>query len=417
MVQICLYFQIHQPIETTNYRIFDIGYTKEYFDEQRNRDLILKASKYCYEPANKLLLNLINKHKNKFNISLSISGITLEMLEKYSPETLKSFQELAKTNQVEFITQTYYNSLSCIYSKAEFKRQIELHQQAIKKYFNQESKIFSNTQLICSNDIANFIENLGFKGIMSQINNDIIGIKSPNFLYKTNTYKSNINLIIKNNKLSDDIEKRFLNTNSDEYLLTAQKYYQNILNQNPNAQIINLFFKYEILGIKYSKDTKIFDFFENLTNNILEDPNNSFITPTQAIKTIKKKEKLDLPLYISLNNHKNLSKYIGNEMQECAIKEIFALEKEVKKTKNKEVIINWRKLTLSDHFYNMSTTDIANNNNKIYGPYDSYIQFMNILNDLIVKIKTLHQKNQIQTQIMKNPKSNIIQDIKLAIKK
>jgi alpha-amylase len=419
MVDICFYFQVHRPIKITNYRVFDIGYAEEYFDCERNRDLILKASKECYNPANKMLMKLIEKHGKKFSVAFSISGITIEMLEKYAPQTLESFKELAKTGQVEFLSETYYHSLSFLYSKAEFKRQIDLHKELIKKHFGQEPKVFRNTELLYSNDIATFIEEMGYKGILCEGEGSSIGWKSPNFLYKAYTPKGNMSLLVRNKKLSNDIAKRFSNKDWEEYPLSPKRYLSSIVNSNPNSQVVNLFMKYENFGLKHSKDSGIFEFFEEFSDLFLKDKNNRFVTPTELIGKNKKGEKVDVPFFVSWGEERvDLNSWLGNKMQECAIKEIFMLEEKVKKLKNKEMLIKWRKLTLSDHYYSMSTNNISKETNRVYGPYDSYVHFMNILNDMIVRIKIMEKKKTAQKEIMKNPKKKgIINDIKMAIKK
>ena len=70
-----------------------------------------------------------------FKVAYSISGTALEQFEEYSPEVLESFQDLADTNQVEFLGETYYHSLSALYDEAEFKHQIKLHTKAMKSLF------------------------------------------------------------------------------------------------------------------------------------------------------------------------------------------------------------------------------------------------------------------------------------------
>ena len=419
MVEVCLYFQVHQPLKITNYRVFDIGYAQEYFDEERNRDLILRASRNCYIPANKMLLDIIKKHDKKFKVTFSISGITLEMLERYAPETLESFKQLANTGQVEFLSETYYHSLSFLYSKAEFKRQIDLHRQAIKKHFNQEPKVFRNTELLYSNDIASFIEEMGYKGIFCEGEGSSIGWKSPNFLYKAYTPKGNMSLFVRNKKLSNDIAKRFSNKEWEDYPLSPKKYVSRIVNFNPNAKIINLFMKYETFGITHVKDSNIFDFFEQFADEFLESKSNMFVTPSEAVNKHKRQEKIDVPFFVSWGEErKDLHSWLGNKMQECAIKEIYSLEEQVKKLKDKDMLIRWRKLTLSDHFYNMNTTDISKTqSHRKYSPYDTYVHFMNILNDMIVRIKVLEKKKLAQKGIMKNPQKSLINDIKMAIKR
>jgi len=72
------------------------------------------------------------------------------------------------------------------------------------------------------------------------------------------------------------------------------------------------------------------------------------------------------------------------------------MEQEVKKTNNKEIIELWRKLSTSDHFYYMCTKWFADGDvHKYFNPYDSpydgFITFMNVLNDLQMRIEEHHE--------------------------
>ena len=77
-------------------------------------------------------------------------------------------------------------------------------------------------------------------------------------------------------------------------------------------------------------------------------------------------------------------------MQENAARELYALEEHVKQrhTAGDEYILeDWRKLTTSDHVYYMSTKYWADGDVHTYfspydSPYDAYINFMNVLDNL-----------------------------------
>ena len=58
----------------------------------------------------------------------------IEQFEKYAPEVLDSFKELAKTGAVEFLTETYYHSLAYLYDKEEFKRQVKKHHEKVNTF-------------------------------------------------------------------------------------------------------------------------------------------------------------------------------------------------------------------------------------------------------------------------------------------
>src|SRR5690349_193759 len=183
MPSVCFYFQVHQPFRLKNYDCFKIGHDHAYDDEQKNVEILNRVAEKCYLPANDTILNLINKHKGAFKVSYSISGTALEQFEKYRPDVLRSFQALAKTGCVEFLSETYYHSLSFLYSKEEFIRQVGLHKQKIQQLFKQTPQVFRNTELIYNNEIASFVSSLGYKGIICEGLDHILGYRSPNFLH------------------------------------------------------------------------------------------------------------------------------------------------------------------------------------------------------------------------------------------
>lgn len=393
MVAVCFYFQVHQPYRIRNYRVFDIGENSDYFDEQKNREIMLKVAHKCYLPMNKLLLEQIKIHNGNFKISFSISGVALEQMEEYAPDVLKSFQDLAKTGCVEFLAETYYHSLSFIYSRKEFARQVDLHGKKIKELFGVTPKVFRNTELVYTNELANVVEDLGYKGILAEGWDPVLGWRSPNFVYEPQHTKGNIALLMKNYKLSDDIAFRFSNRGWPEWPLTTEKYVNWVNNVNGNGDVINLFMDYETFGEHQWEDTGIFDFMKVLPGKILEHGDNSFVTPSEAIKKFEKRDRVDVPHLLSwADTERDLSAWLGNEMQQNAAQEIFHLESQIKALKDKQLLLDWRKMTTSDHFYYMCTKfwedgDVHKYFSAYDSPYDGYIFFMNALNDVVLRCK------------------------------
>ena len=86
----------------------------------------------CCLPANEIIYEQIIQQENKFKISFSISGIALELFQQYRPDVIRSFKKLAATGCVEFLAETYYHSLSSLYSPAEFQRQVSKHAELYK---------------------------------------------------------------------------------------------------------------------------------------------------------------------------------------------------------------------------------------------------------------------------------------------
>ena len=386
MASVCFYFQVHQPFRLRHYTVFEDD--NQYFDDYKNRLICRKVAEKCYLPTNRLLLDLINRHDGRFKVSFSITGVLLEQLKRYSPEVVSTFDALAQTGCVEFLAETYYHSLSFLYSPEEFLGQIDKHSDLIYNLFGQRPRVFRNTELIYNNQLAELIELTDkFDAILSEGADHILGYRSPDFIYRPANCEK-LKLLLKNYSLSDDIAFRFSNKNWTEYPLMAGKYANWINRVNGNGNVVNLFMDYETFGEHQWADTGIFDFLRQLPTDILAHPDNNFMTPSEAAACYDAVDTVDVPHTISwADTERDLSAWLGNAMQSSAIHETYRIERQVKENGNEQLLADWRKLQTSDHFYYMSTKYFADGDvhkyfNPYDSPYDSYINFMNVLSSL-----------------------------------
>ena len=386
MPSVCFYFQVHQPIRLRHYTVFDKN--DRYFDDYKNASICRKVANKCYLPTNRLILDLINRFDGRFKVAYSITGVLLEQLLTFSPEVISTFDALAQTGCVEFLAETYYHSLSFLYSRNEFVDQVNKHTETINNYFGQKPRIFRNTELIYNNELATLIESTGnFDAIITEGADHILGYRSPNFVYKPRDC-NNLKLLLKNYSLSDDIAFRFSNRDWTQWPLTADKFAQWISSVNGNGNVVNLFMDYETFGEHQWEDTGIFDFMRHLPETILRHPDNNFKTPSEVVQSYQPVGIVDVPHVISWADiERDLSAWVGNAMQSNAIHELYRLEKKIKQTANEKIIADWRKLQISDHFYYMCTKYFADGDvhkyfNPYNSPYDSYINFMNVLGNL-----------------------------------
>jgi len=386
MPSVCFYFQVHQPIRLRHYTVFDNN--DQYFDDFKNASVCRKVANKCYLPANRLILDLIRRFDGRFKVAYSITGVLFEQLQRYSPEVLSTFDALAQSGCVEFLAETYYHSLSFLYSRDEFIEQVNKHSEMINRFFGQTPRVFRNTELIYNNDLACLISSMGrFDAIITEGADHILGTRSPNFLYQPKSC-DNVKLLLKNYALSDDIAFRFSNRSWPEWPLTAEKFAGWISRINGNGNVVNLFMDYETFGEHQWEDTGIFNFVRHLPEKILQHPDNNFKTPSEVAQSFPTVDVVDVPHIISwADTERDLSAWLGNAMQSSAIHELYRLERKVKSTNDEKVISDWRKLQASDHFYYMCTKYFADGDvhkyfNPYDSPYDSYINFMNVLDNL-----------------------------------
>lgn len=386
MVNLCFYFQVHQPNRLKKYSYFQIGRDHFYEDDDKNGAIMNKVAQKCYLPANRLMLKLIDKYRGAFRISYSISGVCIEQMKKFNTETLDTFKALADTGCVEFIDETYNHSLAFLFSPEEFTRQVLLHHELIKKEFGQTPTTFRNTELIYNNDVALAVEKMGYKTILAEGADHVLDWRSPNYLYQPQTCNK-LKLLLKNYKLSDDIAFRFSNKGWESYPLTAEKFANWIHAINGAGETINLFMDYETFGEHQWEDSGIFNFLEHLPEWILKNPDFQFSTPQEVSASLSPVAKLDVPDYVSWADiERDLSAWRGNYLQDDALAAVFNLEDKVLDTNSDDLLRTWRSLQTSDHFYYMCTKWFADGDvhkyfNPYSSPYDAYINYQNVLAD------------------------------------
>ncbi|MGH7234145.1 MAG: glycoside hydrolase family 57 protein [Candidatus Saccharimonadales bacterium] len=390
MKSILLYMHVHQPYRLRHYTIFDSGVNHNYFDapwdtNENNKRVLLKVAEKSYLPTNERLLKLLKKYPN-FKLSLSMSGVLLEQLEAWAPEALKSFQELTDTGRVELVAETYHHTLAFFYSRSEFEVQVSMHKDIIKRLFNQEPKVFRNTELAYNNELASWANDAGYKGILAEGWHEMLGWRSPNYLYKP-VKTSDIKLLLKNYRLSDDIAFRFGDHDWSEWPLTADKF-THWLNEDQEASIVNLFMDYETFGEHQWQESGIFDFLEHLPKQWLADKQHNFMTVSEAVEKIEVVGEIDCPSTITwADTERDLSAWLGNAMQQQAIESLYKLEQPMLGLNDWSIIDDWRKLQTSDHFYYMCIKWFNDGDIHAYfspydSPYEAYLNFMNAYHDL-----------------------------------
>ncbi len=390
MKTVCLYFQVHQPWRLKVYRFFNIGKDHNYLDDFTNRAIMQKVARQCYLPMNALLLKLIKENKGAFKCSFSITGSAVEQFRAYAPEVLDSFRALADTGCVEFLAETYSHSLASLSSKEDFVEQVKLHTKMIKEEFGKKPVAFRNTELIYSDQIGEMVAGLGFKTILAEGAKHVMGWKSPNYIY-TNAIDNSLRVLLRNYKLSDDIAFRFSNQGWDQYPLTADKFAQWV--KEDNGDVVNLFMDYETFGEHQKATTGIFDFVKALPKAILKQGDTCFATVSEAAKSSQPVGVLHCPHVMSwADEERDVTAWLGNELQNEAFSKLYALKDKVKSLKNADFEYVWNFMQTSDHFYYMATKwlsdgDVHSYFNPYGSSYEAFINYMNVLSDFEIEIE------------------------------
>jgi alpha-amylase len=405
MLTVCPYFHVHQPHRIKRYRVFDIGRDNEYFNASDETDLnnakvLRKVAQKSYIPTTAVLGELLERHP-EFRFALSFSGTVLDQFEMFAPEVLEAFQKLVRSGRVEILADTYYHSLAFFYSRPEFERQVAHHKNRIEQLFGYTPRVFRNTELSYTNSLAKWCEDNGYLGIMAEGWDPVLGWRSPNYVYQP-VGCENIKVLLKNYKLSDDIAFRFGNRGWESWPLDAPTYASWVHAHHGDGHTINLFMDFETFGEHQWEDTGIFNFLRSLPTALLAHGDTSFKTPTETILSYPSVGEIDVPHILTwADTDRDLTAWVGNDIQRDAIGAIYGMEDRVMKTEDQDLIETWRKLQTSDHFYYMCTKWFSDGDVHAYfspyeSPYDAYIAFMNALSDLQLRVtQALQEKEKI----------------------
>jgi alpha-amylase len=393
MLNIVFYFQVHQPYRLRHINVLDIGKKANLFDDALNGQVMRKVAQKCYLPTNNLLLSLIRKHAGRFKIAYSITGTAIEQFKLFSPETLDSFKALADTGCVEFLGETYYHSLAFLYDTNEFLDQVAMHRELMKNEFGYFTETFRNTELIYQDKLSDLVFEIeGFKTIITEGVERILQWRTPLYAYKN--YSKDINLLLKYYQLSDDIAFRFSDRDWPEYPLTVGKFvnwidHLTLAEKKNRNQFLNLFMDYETFGEHQWAESGIFDFMQHFPDEVLKRDHLGFATPKETFALSNyQQEALSFPEPVSwADEQRDLSAWLGNDMQLNAIETLYELLEKVKTKGDPQLLEIARKLSTSDHFYYMCTKYFQDGDvHKYFSPYDSpdqaYIYYINALADL-----------------------------------
>ena len=388
---IVLYLHVHQPWRVRNYDIFDVASKHNYFSEsaspdQDNELIFHKIADKSYKPMNRLLEKLLNDHPD-FKVSLSITGTFIEQAEQFDPGILDSFRRLVGTGRVEILSETYHHSLAFFYDRNEFEAQVERHRQKIREVFGVETRVFRNTELAYNNELAKWADDYGFNGIIAEGWDDVLGWRSPNYVYRpVNT--GNINLLMKNYRLSDDIAFRFSDRGWADWPLTADKYHRWASTALEDAPLLNLFMDYETFGEHQWAEGGIFEFFEQFVRHWVSRPDQKFYTISEAIEANEPQGEISVTQTVTwADSERDLSAWLGNNLQLEAMKYIYDMTERVMRTGDGQLIDDWRKLQTADHVYYMSTKHADDGSIHSYfspysSPYEAFLNYMNAIRDI-----------------------------------
>lgn len=398
MLYVIFCFHVHQPFRLKHYKIFEVGKNLHYFDDELNERIFRRASDKCYLPMNDLLLKQIRRFEGTFKISFSITGTFIEQAYLFRPEVIESFKMLAREGGAEFLGETCYHSLSCLFDEEEFVEQVMMHSHLIEREFGMKPVTFRNTELVYSNRVSDLVLQIpNFRVILLEGTEKVLGNNSPLYVRRSHNYEHL--LLFRHYRLSDDIGFRFSDKSWRDYPLTAEKFASwvadlSLIEKEGRNLYLLLYMDYETFGEHQWRETGIFQFMEKLPECLLKYKHISFSWPSDVLQTLNyEPEVISVPIPVSwADTERDLSAWLSNPLQWNAMKTFYEILKKAKEKRKMDFMPLARKLSSSDLYYYMCIKYFQDGDvHKYFSPYDrpedAYIYFMHVLADLEKRIE------------------------------
>jgi alpha-amylase len=103
---------------------------------------------------------------DKFKIALSVSGISLSLLEKFAPEIIDQFKSLAQSDCMEFLAEPWSNSILPYFNQHELTYQTELHCSTIHNLFHKLPVVFAAHTPLYRDNFFDFIPFSGCRAVV-----------------------------------------------------------------------------------------------------------------------------------------------------------------------------------------------------------------------------------------------------------
>ena len=388
MSSICLFLSIHEPFMLRRYSVFDLGQNSLYEDDERNCARIQHLAKNVYLPAIETLLDQIRRFNGEFRLACHASIPALELFDQYAPEVIDGLRALADSKAVEFVAGAAH-SLAFLYSRAEFERQLKYYTQMTQDRFGQKPTCVCSTELIYNNDFASALYDLGYKVMLAEGADHILGWRSPNFVYSPEK-SPNMRLLLRNRRLSRDLSLRFSDRSWDKWPLSTETYAKWCAEGSKQCDIVNLFMNMNVFGLVNTRDSGIFSFLADLPSSMLK-AGLKFATPKEIIRKYSSRDTIDVKQFISWDDAGgDLNSWLGNDMQKDAVHFLYSLTDRVHATNNPDLLHDFTRLQTSNYLRWMSTkwfaATITREASPFSTPQEAYTTYMNILADFEMRL-------------------------------
>jgi alpha-amylase len=290
---------------------------------------------------------------------------------------------------VELVAETRHHSLAGLADARELEAQVALHAAELEATFGRRPTVFRDTELIWHDGLAETVARMGFRAVLVEGAPAALAFRSPDRVYESAPVPG-LRMLPRNFRLSDDLGFRFTDRSWEGWPLDARTWAGWVAGSP--GESVHVFLDYETFGEHHGPESGILGFLEALPDACRERGVGCILPSELAARAPA--GALSFPAPVSwADEDRGVTAWLGNRIQRAAHARLWRLRQPVLSSADPDRIERWRRLTTSDHLYYMSTKGDADG--RVHGrfrpfetPYDAFIAFMNVLQDLERELET-----------------------------
>lgn len=373
MAHTSLFFHLHHPLPLQPYTLFQVGTHQPYFDEAFSACYFDKLVDHTLRPWTSWLEQMGQQHGERFRVALCVSGVTLERLEAQNPALLSRWQTLVQQGTLSWVGTTYYASLSFLYGRGEFMRQVQLHREKLFALGGTQVTAFYHPGGIYGNPLAFLLERLGFRSLYTEGRGPWQEARNAQYLCHP-AHLSHPRLLLRNPAFSDA-----WHVWPGQVLPQPQELAQHLSEAEGQLSLLTL----DLHRLPFGQQGSLWT---HWVEAFLRRPGQRLVGPAELTTWEAEGGHLDAADFISsLGPEHDLSPWQGNPMQQESLEKLYWLEGQVQAWQDEEAIRTWSLLQQSSHLLAMGP-HLAQSLSPFATPHAAYLAFMNVLADWQLKL-------------------------------
>ena len=248
-------------------------------------------------------------------------------------------QQLAETKCVEFLAEPYSHGLASIGNEESFREEVKRQAKKMKELFGQTPKVVRNSSLIYSDEIGAICADMGFKGMITEGAKQVLGWKSPHYIYHCAS-DPRLKLLLRDISLSEDITERFTS-----HPIMADQWIDWVASTPEGENFINIFGELVTFGIFHPIQSGILEFLKAIPV-LAKQRGIGFALPSDFCEE-KSVGAIEVPYNISwVDEERDTSCWLGNVMQREAFQKLYSVADRVRVCGDRRLQMDWDSLTI-----------------------------------------------------------------------